>query len=85
MKYLKNNSLIYIFLSNLIKKSRKINNSYLKLLKSNRYLKVAFIVGETPSLSGTFILNQITGILDLGHDIEICANKKSSTKNTSGF
>ncbi len=34
-------------------------------------MKIAFIVGTFPSLSETFILNQITGLLELGHDIEI--------------
>ena len=34
-------------------------------------MKIAFIVNEFPALSQTFILNQITGLLDLGCDIEI--------------
>lgn len=38
-------------------------------------MKIAFIVGEFPSLSETFILNQITGLLDLGHDVGIFAQK----------
>ena len=37
-------------------------------------MKIAFIVGGFPKLSETFILNQITGLLDLGHDVEIFAN-----------
>jgi colanic acid/amylovoran biosynthesis glycosyltransferase len=36
-------------------------------------MKVAFIVPEFPSLSHTFILNQITGLLDRGHDVTIYA------------
>jgi len=36
-------------------------------------MKIAFIVGVFPTLSETFILNQITGLLDLGHDVEIFA------------
>ncbi len=36
-------------------------------------MKVAFIVTEFPSLSQTFILNQITGLLDRGHDVTIYA------------
>lgn len=36
-------------------------------------MKIAFIVNEFPALSQTFILNQITGLLDLGCDIEIFA------------
>ena len=34
-------------------------------------MKIAFIVSEFPSLSETFILNQITGLLDLGYEVEI--------------
>ena len=36
-------------------------------------MKIGFIVSSFPSLSQTFILNQITGLLDLGHDIEVFA------------
>jgi colanic acid/amylovoran biosynthesis glycosyltransferase len=36
-------------------------------------MKIAFIVGVFPAISETFILNQITGLLDMGHDIEIFA------------
>lgn len=34
-------------------------------------MKIAFIVDEFPSISQTFVLNQITGLLDRGHDVEI--------------
>jgi colanic acid/amylovoran biosynthesis glycosyltransferase len=34
-------------------------------------MHIAFIVPEFPSLSQTFVLNQITGLLDRGHDVEI--------------
>jgi len=37
-------------------------------------MKIAFIVGAFPTLSETFILNQITGLLDLGHEVDIFAN-----------
>lgn len=36
-------------------------------------MKIAIIVGGFPTLSETFILNQITGLLDMGHDVEIFA------------
>lgn len=36
-------------------------------------MRIAFIVPIFPSLSQTFVLNQITGLMDLGHDIEIFA------------
>ncbi|OGM17102.1 colanic acid biosynthesis glycosyltransferase WcaL [Candidatus Woesebacteria bacterium RBG_19FT_COMBO_42_9] len=38
-------------------------------------MKVAFIVGSFPTLSETFILNQITGLLDLGHQVDIYASR----------
>lgn len=36
-------------------------------------MKIAFVVSGFPTLSEKFILNQITGLLDMGHDIEIFA------------
>lgn len=41
------------------------------------HLKIAFIVGQFPTLSETFILNQITGLIDLGHDVDIYAAQPS--------
>ena len=37
-------------------------------------MKVAFIVPEFPSLSQTFVLNQITGLIDRGIEVDIFAN-----------
>lgn len=34
-------------------------------------MKIAFIVWAFPALSETFILNQITGLIDLGHEVDI--------------
>ena len=34
-------------------------------------LKVAFVVGNFPSISQTFILNQIAGLMELGHQVDI--------------
>lgn len=34
-------------------------------------MKIAFIVSVFPALSETFILNQITGLMDLGHEVDI--------------
>jgi colanic acid/amylovoran biosynthesis glycosyltransferase len=45
-------------------------------------MKIAFIVTEFPALSETFILNQITGLLDLGHDVEIFAATNPHDKKT---
>ena len=36
-------------------------------------MKIAFILDSFPSLSETFILNQITGLIDRGHEIDIYA------------
>ena len=43
-------------------------------------MKIAFITSEFPKLSETFILNQITGLLDRGHSVEIFANRHSNEK-----
>jgi colanic acid/amylovoran biosynthesis glycosyltransferase len=36
-------------------------------------MKIAFIVRQFPALSETFILHQITGLLDRGHEVDIYA------------
>jgi colanic acid/amylovoran biosynthesis glycosyltransferase len=36
-------------------------------------MKIAFIVNQFPALSETFILHQITGLLDRGHEVDIYA------------
>lgn len=41
-------------------------------------MKVAFIVWEFPSLSETFILNQIVGLIERGHEVDIYACNGSS-------
>jgi len=38
-------------------------------------VRIAFIVYSFPALSETFILNQITGLLDMGHEVEIFAER----------
>ncbi|HHP7246002.1 MAG TPA: glycosyltransferase [Elainellaceae cyanobacterium] len=38
-------------------------------------MKIAFIVGQFPILSETFILNQITGLLQRGHEVDIYADR----------
>ena len=45
----------------------------------DRQMKIAFLVTEFPALSETFILNQITGLLDRGHDVDIFAIKRPDT------
>jgi colanic acid/amylovoran biosynthesis glycosyltransferase len=39
-----------------------------------RPLRVAMFASEFPALSETFVLNQVTGLLDLGHDVTVFAN-----------
>lgn len=40
-------------------------------------MRIAFIVSRFPSLSQTFILNQITGLIDQGHTVDIYAESAS--------
>jgi colanic acid/amylovoran biosynthesis glycosyltransferase len=42
-------------------------------------MRVAFIVGSFPVLSETFIVNQITGLLDRGHEVDIYSDKPGDT------
>jgi colanic acid/amylovoran biosynthesis glycosyltransferase len=41
-------------------------------------VKIAFMVGTFPALSETFILNQITGLIDRGHSVSIFAERLST-------
>ena len=45
-------------------------------------MKIAFIVPEFPSLSQTFVLNQITGLVDRGHHVEIFAERSDDQPKT---
>ncbi|MHC4698753.1 MAG: hypothetical protein ACYTFA_18645 [Planctomycetota bacterium] len=38
-------------------------------------MRIAFIVGGFPSLSVTFIINQITSLIDRGHNFDIYADR----------
>ncbi len=38
-------------------------------------MKIAFLVDKFPSISQTFVLNQIAGLVDLGHDVIVFAAK----------
>ncbi len=40
-------------------------------------MKIAFLLGEFPSLSETFILDQITALIDRGHSVSIFAERPS--------
>ncbi|MEO0846985.1 MAG: glycosyltransferase [Cyanobacteria bacterium J06648_1] len=44
-------------------------------------MRIAFFVDQFPSLSETFILNQITGLIDRGHEVDIyCDRPGNRTK-----
>jgi colanic acid/amylovoran biosynthesis glycosyltransferase len=38
-------------------------------------MRVAFFVGAFPQLSQTFVLDQVTGLLDRGHDVQVFATQ----------
>ncbi len=40
-------------------------------------MRIAFLVDQFPSLSETFILNQIIGLIDRGHEVDIYPDKPS--------
>ena len=41
-------------------------------------MKIAFLVNQFPSVSETFVLNQIVGLIKLGHDVHVFASKAGS-------
>ena len=41
-------------------------------------MRIAFLLGQFPALSETFILNQITSLLERGHSVSIFAERRSS-------
>jgi colanic acid/amylovoran biosynthesis glycosyltransferase len=43
-------------------------------------MRIAFIVSTFPEVSQTFVLNQITGLIDRGHDVEIYASGQNTAK-----
>lgn len=45
--------------------------------KASRFpsMRIAFVVGYFPTPSETFILNQITGLIDRGHGVEVFAHR----------
>jgi colanic acid/amylovoran biosynthesis glycosyltransferase len=53
-----------------------VNNSLKKKLK------IALLCNRFPKLSETFILNQITGLIDRGHDVDIYAYDRESECET---
>jgi|ERR1043165_6498543 colanic acid/amylovoran biosynthesis glycosyltransferase len=47
----------------------------------SRPLRIAFFTGTFPVISETFILRQITGLLDLGHEVHIYADAQSPSES----
>ena len=41
-------------------------------------MKIAFLVGQFPALSETFVLNQITSLIERGHAVSIFAERRST-------
>src|SRR5262249_44144877 len=50
----------------------------------SRPLRIAVFTGTFPVLSETFILRQITGLLDLGHEVDIYADYAPDISSTDG-
>lgn len=44
-----------------------------------KVMKILIVVKFFPKLSETFVMNQVTGLLDLGHDVYVYAEKREST------
>lgn len=42
----------------------------------NAPLRIAFFVGQFPVVSETFIIRQITGLLDLGHEVDVFSDTR---------
>ncbi|MFT8872052.1 MAG: glycosyltransferase [Sporolactobacillus sp.] len=47
-------------------------------------MKILVVVGEFPKLSQTFILSQITGLIDRGHDVKILAKTSANEQKVHG-
>jgi len=45
-------------------------------------MRIAFFVTVFPSVSETFVLNQITGLIDRGHEVDIYAEKPEENSKT---
>lgn len=52
------------------------------MIKEDKQMRIAFIVGSFPKISETFILNQITGLIDQGHNVTIIADENPKDKKT---
>ena len=48
-------------------------------------MKIAFLASVFPVVSETFVLNQIVGLIDLGHDVHIFADKAGKSDKLHGL
>ncbi len=44
-------------------------------------MRIAFLVHEFPTLSQTFVINQMVGLLQRGHEVDIYCDKKGNTSH----
>ncbi len=51
-------------------------------LRERRPLKVLIVSGEFPKLSETFVLNHVTGLLDMGVDVRVLITRKGAPEET---
>lgn len=58
----------------LIEKTRQHEGRWTRVI-----MKIAFVVSAFPTLSETFILNQITGLIDRGHEVDVFANTSGAS------
>lgn len=54
----------------------------MSLVSNFSLMKIAFILYSFPTLSGTFILNQITGLIERGHHVDIYALRQGDVQKT---
>lgn len=64
----------------LLKKDSRFETRAAANREGARPLRIAMFVNEFPALSETFVLNQITGLLDLGHEVTILATQPRHEK-----
>lgn len=64
----------------LLKKEGRADMRHAANRDGARPLRVAMFVNEFPALSETFVLNQITGLLDLGHEVTVLATQPRQEK-----
>ena len=54
------------------------------MTEARRPLRIAYVVGEFPSVSETFVLNQIAGLMDRGHHVDVWADRRGTSDRNRG-